>query len=289
MKSGTVKPGKQSSQLQRKKGQAMTLEKGKVRNILVMGKSGAGKQPRIDVLVEEFGLEQLSTGNIFRDYLGQYNAIGFTGDIAQFFDEAKDAFVPDDRIEAGLGDLLTGHDTAGVLLGLKAKYYMESGKFVPDSITNALFESFFARSNYTGMVLDGYPRTADQATFLCDLVESKGTGLDAIVLVDNEDQAIVARTIGRRICPACQKVFHLEFKPPRDGKFCTECGTEVILRSDDSAEKIESRLREFHEKAVPALEALKAKGIPVAQVPGNLPVFTDEAVRASVMESLETL
>ncbi|MCP4547691.1 MAG: hypothetical protein GY835_14620 [bacterium] len=267
----------------------MTLEKGKVQNILVMGKSGAGKQPRIDVLVDEFGLEQLSTGNIFRDYLGQYTAIGFEGDIAQFFDEARDAFVADDEIRAGLGDKLTGHDADGVLLGLKAKYFMESGKFVPDSITNALFESFFARSGYKGMVLDGYPRTPDQSAFLQGLVEGKGTKLDAIVLVDGENDAIVARTIGRRICPDCKKVFHLEFKPPRDGKLCTECGAEVILRSDDSEEKIKSRLQEFQDKAVPAMDALTAKGIPVATVPGNLPVFTDEAVRASVMEALEKL
>jgi adenylate kinase family enzyme len=59
----------------------MALQKGTVQNILVMGKSGAGKQPRIDVLVKEFGLVQLSTGNIFREYLGKFNEIGFSGDL----------------------------------------------------------------------------------------------------------------------------------------------------------------------------------------------------------------
>ncbi len=267
----------------------MSLTKGSVDNILVMGKSGAGKQPRIDVLVEEFGLEQLSTGNIFREYLGQFNAIGFEGDIGQFYEEPKGEFIPDDAIKAKLGSKIEGRDAGGVVLGLKAKYFIESGKFVPDSITNALFESYFARSGYKGMVLDGYPRTRDQSEFLLGLVKDKGTRVDAIVLVDNEDEAIVKRTVGRRICPSCNKVFHLEFKPPKDGKLCTACSTEVILRSDDSEEKIRSRLKEFQDKAVPALEYLKAQGIPVATVPGNLPVFTDEAVRASVMDSLATL
>lgn len=267
----------------------MPLDKDTVQNILVMGKSGAGKQPRIDVLVGEFGLEQLSTGDIFRSYLGQFNDIGFEGDISQFYNEDAGEFIPDSEITEKLGSLLEGKDAEGVILGLKAKYFIESGKFVPDSITNALFQSYFGKSDYKGMVLDGYPRTKDQSQFLVDLVEGKGTKLDAIVLVDNEDEAIVARTIGRRICPSCKKVFHLEFKPPKDGKNCTECGTEVILRSDDSEEKIRSRLQEFHTKAVPALEFLKEKGIPVVKVPGNLPVFTDEAVKASVLEALEEL
>ncbi|MHC4885637.1 MAG: hypothetical protein ACYTGH_11185 [Planctomycetota bacterium] len=70
----------------------MTHEIGRVQNVLVMGKSGAGKQPRIDVLLEEFGLTQLSTGNIFREYLGRFNAIGFQGDLARFYDEEACAF-----------------------------------------------------------------------------------------------------------------------------------------------------------------------------------------------------
>jgi adenylate kinase len=267
----------------------MALIKGQIDNILVMGKSGAGKQPRIDVLVSEFGLQQLSTGNIFREYLGKFNEIGFTGDLKQFYDETKGRFIPDGKIEKGLGDKITGKDPKDVILGLKAKYFMESGKFVPDSITNALFESYFAKSGFKGQVLDGYPRTPDQSKFLLKLTKAKGTKLDAIVLVDNEDEAIVKRTIGRRICPKCKKVFHVEFKPPKDGKFCTDCGAEVILRSDDSEEKIRSRLQEFQDKALPAMELLKKKGIPVVTVPGNLPVFTNEAVKESVMAAIKNI
>ncbi|NIP35916.1 MAG: hypothetical protein GWN18_13200, partial [Thermoplasmata archaeon] len=131
-----------------------------------------------------------------------------------------------------------------------------------------------------------YPRTLDQARHLLSLVERAGTRLDLIVLVDNEDDAIVRRTTGRRICPGCGKVFHLEFKPPVDGDTCSECGQKVVQRSDDTEEKIWSRLREFHEKVEPTIEFLEGRGIPVAVVPGNLPVFTDEAVRESVLEAI---
>ena len=71
-----------------------------INNILVTGKSGAGKQPRIDVLVEEFGLTQLSTGNIFREYVGAFDKSGFTGDLERFYDAENDTFVPDQEIEA---------------------------------------------------------------------------------------------------------------------------------------------------------------------------------------------
>ena len=113
------------------------------------------------------------------------------------------------------------------------------------------------------------------------------SGENVCVLVDNDDEAIVVRTIGRRICPSCKKVFHLEHKPPREGRFCTVCGTEVVHRSDDTEERIRNRLREFHEKVVPTLDYLKGLGIPIVQVPGNLPVFTEEIVRRSVLEAIE--
>jgi adenylate kinase family enzyme len=268
----------------------MGLVKGKVDILLVMGKSGAGKQPRIDVLTAEFGLEQLSTGNIFRDYLGKFDAIGFDGDIRSFFDETAGTFLPDAEIRARLGGRIEGRDPADVVLGLKAKYYIESGKFVPDAITNDLFRAAFARPGRRGTVLDGYPRTREQAEFLLAVAMEHGARINAVLLVEGDDEAIVARTIGRRICPKCKKVFHLEFKPPRDGKYCTACpDVAVILRSDDSEEKIRSRLAEFRTKALPALEYLRGKGISVAAVPGNLPVFTDAAVRESVMGAIETI
>jgi len=255
-------------------------------NLLVMGKSGAGKQPRIDILTSEFGLKQLSTGDLFRSYLKKFDAVQYEGDIRIFYDKETDQFWQDEEILYELGPAAEWEDPQGVLLGLKAKYFVESGRFAPDSVTNAMFEAEFVRHGCQGMVLDGFPRTLAQAELLLDLVIHYGTNIDAIVLVDNDDELIVERTVGRRICPSCKKVFHIEHKPPRDGKYCPACGVEVVHRVDDHEDKIRNRLAEFHNKAEPALRFLKSKGIPVAVVPGNLPVFTEAAVRESVLTSL---
>jgi adenylate kinase len=170
-------------------------------------------------------------------------------------------------------------------LGFKAAQYVDRGRFVPDEITNALLAAAFRAGSGKGFVLDGYPRTPDQSDFLLALAKDCGTRIDLVLIVDNDDEAIVARTIGRRVCPnkTCAKVFHLEFKPPTpDGK-CTACGTAVVLRSDDTEEKIRTRLAEFQSKALPAIQRLSATGIPTVSVPGNLPVFTDQAVKDSVL------
>jgi len=256
-----------------------------VQNIVVAGKSGAGKQPRIDVLLAEYGLKQLSTGNIFREYLGAYGKIREKVSVDHLWLDGK--LAPDTSIKAALSEAAeaTNVNVESAALGFKAAQYVDRGKFVPDDITNALFEAAFNANSGKGMVLDGYPRTPEQSAFLVDLTRRCGTRIDLVLVVDNEDEAIVARTIGRRICPnkTCGKVFHLEFKPPtQDGK-CTACGTPVILRSDDTEEKIRTRLQEFTDKALPAIQALTSASVQTVHVPGNLPVFTDAAVRESVM------
>ena len=254
-----------------------------VQNVIVTGKSGAGKQPRIDVLAEEFDLEQLSTGDIFRHYLGIFDNYEYDGDLSQFWDEEKKRFVDDETIASKIGT-----KDNDVLLGLKAKYFVERGLFGPDYIVNALFESKFADKEYKGQILDGYPRTLDQAKFLLNLVSEKNVSLDFMVLVDNSDERIIKRTVQRRICPKCGKVYHLTYKPPKNGK-CENCGVDVIQRSDDTEEKIKSRLQEFQKKALPAIEYLQDKGIPLVKVPGHLEEFTPENVRKSVMDEVKKL
>ncbi|HVY60887.1 MAG TPA: nucleoside monophosphate kinase [Planctomycetota bacterium] len=263
---------------------------GKLENVVIAGKSGAGKQPRVDVLVKEFGLVQLGTGNIFREYLGALKKLERQPDPEPFWDAKADWFVDDGRIKVSIAAdaKKAGVPLADAVLGLKAARFVNRGLFVPDRITNDLFAAAFAKLRHAGAILDGYPRTTDQARFLLDLLAKAGKRLDLVLVVHGEDEDIIRRTLGRRICPKkeCAKVFHVEFKPPRDGKFCSACGTEVILRSDDSEEKIRSRLREFEEKAKPAVDFLAAQGVKVATVNGNLPKFSDEAVRESVMTAL---
>jgi adenylate kinase len=255
-------------------------------NIVVAGKSGAGKQPRIDVLTAQYGLKQLSTGNIFREYLGAFSKVRDQVKTDGLFSDGK--LASDQQIEQALGAAAqaAGVDPKAAVLGFKAAQYVDRGLFVPDSITNELLRAAFLSAGGRGLVLDGYPRTPEQSAYLLGLLAESGTRIDLVLVVENDDEAIVKRTIGRRICPnkACGKVFHLEFKPPTaDGK-CTACGTAVIHRSDDTEEKIRTRLQEFQAKALPAIQALSASGIPTASVVGNLPVFTDEAVKKSVLD-----
>ncbi len=256
-------------------------------NIVVAGRSGAGKQPRIDVLVKELGLTQLSTGNIFREFVGAFDSSGFKNDIGVFFDQGTGSFVPDKVIEAALRKALPGtKEMRPVVLGLKAKYFMNRGLFVPDIITNELFAEYFSRGSYRGQVLDGYPRTPEQASFLLDLCRKQGTRLDLVVEVENDDSIIIERTMGRRICKACGKVYHIQFKPSKDGRSCDKCGSPLIQRSDDTEERIRTRLKEYYDKVVPAMELLRKHGVPVVKVPGNVEPFTEENVRRSVMDAL---
>lgn len=266
---------------------SMTPDGPGYQNILVMGKSGAGKQPRIDVLVEEYGLKQLSTGDIFRHYLGLIGKMGPDLSDTDLRDD-DGSLVADERIKEMLAPYTESTlEMEELLLGAKARYYVNSGLFVPDELVNDLVDDAFGKMGYRGAVLDGYPRTLAQAHHLLGLVGKAGTRLDLVVLVDNEDERIVKRTIGRRICKTCGKIFHMEYKPPKDGRLCTACGAEVVQRSDDTEEKIWNRLREFHDKVEPTLDFLEGQGIPVAVVSGDLPVFTDEAVRTSVLEAIE--
>jgi len=264
------------------------ISKQTVQNIVVMGKSGAGKQPRIDVLVSEFRLKQLSTGNIFREYVGAFDRSGFKGDLERFYDPVNDTFVPDEMIISAIREQIPDvADPRSVMLGLKAKYFMNSGKFVPNSSTNELFREYFSRGGFKDFVLDGYPRTPDQSRFLLDLCKERGVRVDLVVLVENDDELIIDRTMGRRICTKCAKVYHIKYKPSRDNVHCDVCSSELVQRADDTEAKIRTRLQEYYDKALPALKVLEDEGIPVARVNGNLAVFTEENVRMSVLEAIE--
>ncbi|RKX75634.1 MAG: hypothetical protein DRP49_04405, partial [Spirochaetes bacterium] len=131
------------------------------------------------------------------------------------------------------------------------------------------------------------PRTVDQAKFLVSIAEKENRKIDAIIHVVNDDETILNRVTGRRVCPNCHKVFHMKYKPLKDGKYCTNCGTEAITRIDDTQEKVLSRLKEYREKTQSAIQYLISCDIQYIPVPGNLPELTDEAVKNSVFAAIE--
>ncbi|QBG48920.1 hypothetical protein EGM51_16485 [Verrucomicrobia bacterium S94] len=120
---------------------------------------------------------------------------------------------------------------------------------------------------------------------MIELIRRENVRLDAILLVENEDELIINRTLGRRICKSCGELFHMEFRPPPDERK-NECLKQcnIVQRSDDNVESLRKRLAEFREKTLPAIEYLKAAGIPFFAVPGNLPDYSPERVENSVLE-----
>ena len=250
----------------------------------------------------------MSTGNLFRECIGLFNTLSYEGDLNATYDNEKKAFLDDESIinilksKSKNSQLLDKPETDRntLLLGLKAKFFVENGYFVPDELTHGIFanafESYFAApqeqcgSSKRGLVLDGFPRTVGQAEFLLALVQKHNMKIDFILHVDLDDETIVKRTTGRRICPKCQEVYHLLFKPPKDNKFCTKCGAEVKQRADDSTEELlRKRLNEFATKVAPCIEFLKSKNIPIVTVPGNLPSPSPEAIKESVMSAVHTI
>lgn len=256
--------------------------KKQIKNILVIGKSGAGKQPRIDVLKELFGLEQISTGNIFREFLEKWKAFGYEGDLNEFWDKEKRGFIPDEEIKQKLGT-----EDEEILLAAKLSYFLINGKFGPDHIVNQMVAPRLEKAG--GFVFDGYPRTIEQAKFLLNFLEQRGSRIDAALIVHREDEDIINHAVHRRICPKCSSTYHMKDLPPKNGKFCHKCGEEVIQREDDKEEKLKTRLAEFHEKVKPMINFLRERGVPILKVSGYLNPYSKERVRETVLEQLKKI
>jgi len=166
---------------------------------------------------------------------------------------------------------------------------VDRGRFVPDEITNALLAAAFRSGSGKGFVLDGLPAHAGPV----GLPARAGQGLRHAhrsgVIVDNEDEAIVARTIGRRVCPnkTCAKVFHLQFKPPTPDRQVHACGTAVVQRSDGHGRKDPHPPGGIQSKALPAIQRLSAAGIPNRVGPRQPARVHREAVKESVLSVVQ--
>jgi len=145
------------------------------------------------------------------------------------------------------GDILRENITKGTELGSKAKRYMDTGALVPDDIIIGLFKERIKQDDCSnGFILDGFPRTLSQAEYLDAMLKHESIPIDAVVNISLADEAIVARLCGRRVCPACNEVYHiLHNKPAKDG-ICNTCGGELIQRVDDSEATIRNRLKVYH-------------------------------------------
>ncbi|WP_303851553.1 adenylate kinase [Seleniivibrio woodruffii] len=151
-------------------------------------------------------------------------------------------------VQISTGDLLRAAVKAGTPLGKEAKVYMDGGQLVPDSlIINMMKERFQADDCKNGFILDGFPRTTAQAEALdAMLVNDLKTEITHIISLEVDDEVVVTRNTGRRVCQKCGATYHIKFNPPKHGGQCDNDGETLVHRDDDQEETIRKRLAVYH-------------------------------------------
>lgn len=198
--------------------------------IVLLGGPGAGKGTQAKRLTEELGLIHISSGDLFRENLGQGTELGKLADEYM----SKGLLVPDDVTIRMVFDRMSQ----------------------PDVRASA------------GVVLDGFPRTRAQAEALDKALAERGRQVTRAVYVVVRDEELAARLEGRRICPQCQTTYHLRDMPPKVANVCDNDGTALIQREDDQPETVARRLREYHENTEPLIGYYRERGV-LAEVNGE--------------------
>jgi adenylate kinase len=197
-------------------------------NIILLGPPGAGKGTQAAFLAETYGMVQLSTGDILRAAVKE-----------------------------------------GTDVGKLADEIMKSGKFFPDELmAQILGEHMDKLPLTTGIIFDGYPRTARQAELLDDLMATRGRNLDHVIELEVVEDALVDRITGRYTCAKCNAGYHDRYKLPKIAGVCDECGsTEFKRRPDDNEETVRTRMAEYRAKTEPILPIYEERGL-VSRVDG---------------------
>jgi adenylate kinase len=200
--------------------------------LILLGPPGAGKGTQAQWLKDTYGIPQLSTGDMLREAVAQ-----------------------------------------GSEVGREAKAIMEAGRLVSDDVINRIVADRIDQPDCAkGFVLDGYPRTLNQAEALDRMLAERGLGLDAVVEIKVDQAALVQRIAGRFSCAKCGTGYHDTFKPTAKPGVCDACGsTEFVRRKDDNAETVRSRLEAYDAQTAPLLPFYRAKGL-VRTVDGMAPI-----------------
>ncbi len=155
------------------------------------------------------------------------------------------------------GDILRQERAAGTELGRKAQSYMDSGALVPDELIVEMMAAAISKAPGGGYVLDGFPRTANQAEQLDKSLAERGQKIDVVLNLEVNDETVARRITGRRSCPQCGAVYHVEnMKPKLEGK-CDYEGADLVQRPDDSLEVVMNRLKTYHDQTRPVVNYYK--------------------------------
>lgn len=178
------------------------------------------------------------------------------------------------------GNIIRSELKSGTKLGLEAKSYIEKGLLLPDEIVINMVKETVTKPEYkNGFILDGFPRTIAQAEALGRL----NVNIDKVIDIEVDDQSIINRLSGRRVCENCGASYHLENKKPEKPGTCDKCHSTLIQRKDDQVETIKERLKIYHEQTEPLKEYYKREG-KLVKIEGNKSV---EETKSLVLKSLE--
>ena len=207
-------------------------------NIIFLGPPGAGKGTQAQVICQKMGIPQISTG-----------------------------------------DMLRAAIAAQTETGLKAKEYMDKGQLVPDAVViDIVKDRLTAEDCQNGYILDGFPRTVEQAQSLGTFAK-----IDAAVNLDVADEVLVARLSGRRVCPTCGAPYHVD---RLNGEtVCKVDGTTLIQRDDDKPETVLNRLKVYHQKTAPLIDYYRSEG-KLVNITGS---GSPEEISAEILETLEAI
>ncbi|HEY3713498.1 MAG TPA: adenylate kinase [Jatrophihabitantaceae bacterium] len=182
--------------------------------LVLVGPPGAGKGTQAEFIAENFNIPKISTGDIFR-----------------------------------------ANVSGGSDLGKLAKKYMDAGDLVPDEVTIAMVRDRLGQDDTKGgFLLDGFPRTIAQAYELDAILSDLGTMLDVVLDLEVDNEEVVRRLSGRRLCKRCGHVWHVEFDPPKVADICDKCGGELYHRDDDYPDTVRHRLDVYALQTRPLIE-----------------------------------
>lgn len=190
-------------------------------NIILMGLPGAGKGTQASEIVKKFPIPHISTGDMFRKAIK---------------DETD--------------------------LGKEAKSYMDRGELVPDEVTVGIVKERISEDDAKkGFLLDGFPRTIDQAESLSQIMSELDREIDAVINIEVPEEELMNRLTGRRICEKCGTTYHLVFNPPEVDGICDIDGGKLYQREDDNPETVSNRLSVNVKQSKPILEYYNNKGV----------------------------
>ncbi len=160
------------------------------------------------------------------------------------------------------GDMLRANVKEQTDLGKKAKEYMDAGDLVPDDLIVAMARDRLIQDDaQDGFILDGFPRTVDQAKALDEQLSDLGRRVTAALLIDVPDEELIRRLSGRRMCVKAGHNYHVEFDPPKHDGICDQDGSRLVQREDDKPEVIQNRLRVYHEHTKPLVDYYDERGL----------------------------